>query len=167
MKTIAVVATRYTDWMSNLVACLTGSGYSHVALALDEKLETMYSFNLKGFSCETLAKYRRHGVTKSRSYFLHVSDHAYEQLMLRIRRFEKHREEYRYAMLGVWLSFFNISFVQRGRYFCSHFVAEALVAAGAMPLKHKPARYLPHRLMRELTHSVQLCRIQQNPAAAV
>lgn len=163
MKTIAIVLTRYTDWLSKLTMLFGGGGYTHVALSLDEKMETMYSFNFKGFSHETMAKYKRHGVRKSRSYLLQVSDAAYEQLLLRIRRFEKHRARYRYSKLGVFLCYFRIPFQRKGKYFCSQFVAEALSQTGAVLLKKKPSLYLPNNLMREIARSLQMTRVCLNP----
>lgn len=163
MKTIAIVLTRYTDWLSRLTMLFGGGGYTHVSLALSETMETMYSFNFKGFSCETIAKYKRHGVKKSRSYLLQVPDAAYEQLLLRIRRFEKHRDRYRYSKLGVFLCYFRIPFQAEGKYFCSQFVAEALTQAGVLRLKRKPALYLPNHLMKEIAPIVPFCDVQYNP----
>lgn len=162
MKTIAVVLTRYKDPLSQLVYFLNGGGYTHVSLSLDEDMATMYSFNFKGFARETAAKFRRHGVHTAKSYLLQVSDRAYAQLEERIRQFEAHRQQYRYSLLGVFCCYFHIPYKAEGRYFCSQFVAESLASARAVPLRRKPALYLPNQLMRELSRSLQLRRVQYN-----
>lgn len=162
MKTIAVVLTRYKDPLSQLVYFLNGGGYTHVSLSLDEDMATMYSFNFKGFVRETAAKFKRHGIHTAKSYQLRVSDRAYAQLKQRIGQFEAHRQQYRYSLFGVFCCYFHIPYKAEGRYFCSQFVAESLSSARAVPLRRKPALYLPNQLMRELGRSLQLQRVQYN-----
>lgn len=162
MKTIAVVLTRYKDPLSQLVYFLHGGGYTHVSLSLDEDMATMYSFNFKGFVKETAAKFRRQGVSIAKSYQLLVSDQAYARLKQRIGQFEAHRQQYSYSLLGVFCCYFHIPYKAKGRYFCSQFVAESLTSAGAVPLRRKPALYLPNQLMLELSRSLQLRRVQYN-----
>lgn len=49
MKNVAILLTKYTDFMSRFVCILTRGGYSHVSISIDEKEEEFYSFNFKGF----------------------------------------------------------------------------------------------------------------------
>lgn len=162
MKTISIVLTKYTDLLSRFVYLISGGGYTHVSLSLDEDMATMYSFNFKGFAHESAAKFKRHGVSRAKSYQLQVSDRAYERLAQRIRQFEEHRQDYRYSKLGVVCCFFRIPYHAEKRYFCSQFVAESLLSAKAVRLRKKPALYLPNHLMRELSSSLQLHRVQYN-----
>ncbi|MBQ8556092.1 MAG: hypothetical protein IJ438_09515 [Clostridia bacterium] len=163
MRTISVVLTKYTDWFSKLFWFINGGGYTHASLALDYQAETMYSFNFKGFCRETMARHRRRGVRESVSYTLAIPDAAYDSLVWRIRKFERRRRQYRYTKLGVLMCLLRIPFVQRNRYFCSQFVAEALSSSGALRLRKHPALYLPNHFMQELAHCAQLTRIRYNP----
>lgn len=162
MKTIAVVLTRYRDPLSRLVYFLNGGGYTHVSLSLDASMENMYSFNFKGFARENAVKFKRHGVNISKSYQLRISDRAHERLTQRIQAFEANRQKYRYSLLGVLCCYFHIPYRVEGRYFCSQFVAESLASAKAVYLRRKPMLYLPNQLMRELSRSLQLDKVQYN-----
>lgn len=162
MKTIAIVLTRYRDPLSQVVYFLNGGGFTHVSLSLDEDMATMYSFNFKGFAMENAAKFKRHGVHTTKSYQLRVSDKAYDRLAACIREFQENRQAYRYSLLGVLCCYFHIPYQAEGRYFCSQFVAQALRDAQAVRLRRDPALYLPNRLMRELSRSLQLDRVQYN-----
>lgn len=160
MRTIAIVLTRYKDPLSRLVYALNGGGFTHVSLSLDEELETMYSFNLKGFAVESAQRFRRQGVTQGKCYRLRISDAAYARLARHIEAFVQNRKRYRYSLVGVWCCFFGIPLQQKGRYFCSQFVAECLLRARAVPLRRLPSLYLPNNLMREMNRSLQLQRVQ-------
>ena len=163
MKTITIVLTKYSDMLSNFIYLMSGGGYTHVSISLHENGDTMYSFNYKGFCIETLDKHRRRGVTKSMSYQLKVTDHAYCGLVNLIQEFIDHQNEFSYTRLGAILCFLRIPFEWKGHYFCSQFVAEILSKTGAVKLKMPSALYLPNHLKKELSNSVQLCSVQYNP----
>lgn len=160
MKTIAIVLTRYADPLSQLVYLLNGGGFTHVSLALDEEMQTMYSFNFKGFATESAERFRRHGIRQTKSYQLRISDRAHQRLTQYVAGFEQHRSDYRYSLLGVLCCYFHIPYRTERRYFCSQFVAEALLAARAVSLRKNPVLYLPNQLMREMSRSLQLHRVQ-------
>lgn len=163
MKIIHVVLTRYSDTFSRLFSIISLSGYTHASLSLDKDGERMYSFNLKGFCEETLARHRRHGVTHSVCYRLAVTDEAYEKLKARVDFFLRHKERYRYTKLGVALCLFGLPVRLRGRYFCSQFVAETLASAGAVPLRRSPLLYMPKHFCRDLAVCPQLRAVICNP----
>ena len=155
MKTITVVLTKYSDFLSSFICFFSGGGYTHVSLALDDAANSMYSFNYRGFCIETPEKHRRRGVTKSICYQLQIPEDAHDGLMRHIQYFIEHREEFSYTKLGVILCFLRVPFTWKGHYFCSQFVAEALALAGAVKLKMKPSLYLPNHLENELAYSPQ------------
>lgn len=163
MKSITIVLTKYTDLLSDFLYLMSGGGYTHVSLSLDDAAETMYSFNFKGFCIENLEKHRRRGVTKSLCYRLQVSDAAYEKLSEYVQGFIDNREDYRYTKMGVILCFLRIPIKWKDHYFCSQFVAEALSRTGAIKLRMRPSLYLPNHLSRELANSWQVQQIQLNP----
>lgn len=162
MRTITVLLTKYSDWISNLVYHIGGRGYTHASLCLDEDENTYYSFNYHGFCVETLEKHRRRGVNKSLSYRLRVSDEAYKNMKVRIEQLKVHRSEFQYTRIGVLFCALRIPFKWKGHYFCSQFVAEILANSGAIQLKKKPQLYLPNDFCGELEQNQYLLNVVYN-----
>ncbi|MDO4272135.1 MAG: hypothetical protein Q4D16_00575 [Eubacteriales bacterium] len=162
MKTVTVLLTKYSDWISTLVYYICGKGYTHASLSIDGG-NTYYSFNYKGFCRETLDKHRKRGVKRSLSYQLKVSDQAFAEMEGIITSFQADREKFHYTRLGVLFCVLGIPFQRKWCYFCSQFVAEVLTKAGAVSLERPAALYLPNDFQRELQDSDQLESICTNP----
>lgn len=47
-KVITVLLTRYYSTFSNFIYFVSGKGYTHASIALDDKNEYFYSFNFRG-----------------------------------------------------------------------------------------------------------------------
>lgn len=163
MKTISVLLTKYSDWISSIIYHLSGHDYTHASLSFEEEAETFYSFNYRGFCIETLDKHRRRGVTRSLCYQLEVPDCAYDDMKMRVAEFKNHREEYQYTRIGVLFAFLHIPFRWEKHYICSQFVAELLSSSGAVTLKRYVSVYLPNQFCTEFEQSPQLKRITYNP----
>ena len=149
MKCISVLLTTYPDRFAKLIARVSGHGYTHASIGLEEP-DRFYSFHFRGFAEETPEKFRRRGVTASCCYRILISDAAYRRNESRIQSIAEHREEYRYTVLGVWLCLLHLPFRRKKRYFCSQFVAELLSVSGAVPLQKSACLYLPNQLPAEL-----------------
>ena len=162
MRTVTILLTKYSDWISTLVYYICGGGYTHASLSLDGG-STYYSFNYRGFCIETPDKHRNRGVKKSLCYQVTVSDSAYQKMKGRIKTFISQRHEFSYTRLGVFFCILGIPFRWKRHYFCSQFVAEVLHDAGAIPLLKAPALYTPNDSECELERSIQLCGIVRNP----
>ena len=143
MKTISIVLTNYPSHLSSFMETVYGYEYTHASICLDAMNEKMYSFNYKGFCMETVSKYKRHGVEKSISFQLQVTDAAFERLQNKIEQFVENREDFCYSSIGVVFCFVHIPFKRKKHYFCSQFVAEILAESGALKLKRRPSLYLP------------------------
>lgn len=163
MKKVTILLTKYSDWVSQLVYCLCGHGYTHASLGLGDEPDTYYSFNYRGFCTETTEKHRRRGVTVSQSYELSVSDDAYERIQARIEEFRRRKSELHYSRLGVVFCVLHIPFKRKNHYFCSQFVAETLQCADVLPQKKRASLYLPNSFRKELPASKRLLRICANP----
>ena len=137
-----------------------GYEYTHASICLDAMYEKMYSFNYKGFCMETVSKYKRHGVEKSISFQLQVTDAAFERLQNKIEQFVENREDSCYSSIGVVFYIVHILFKRKKHYFCSQFVAEILAESGALKLKRRPSLYLPNHFYRELKEAAELQEIQ-------
>ena len=51
-KKVTVLLTRYYSTFSNFVYWISGRGYTHVSIALNDENDCYYSFNFKGFRRE-------------------------------------------------------------------------------------------------------------------
>lgn len=144
MKTLYIFLTRSGTLLSNLVYHLTGAQYTHVSLAFDEDLSTLYSSTRKNgytmFPAGPSKEYLNRGVFRLRDnapcalYALEVSDEAYFHALCRAEEFMRHSEEYSFNTLGLILCGLHIRWQRRHHYFCSQFVSEVLEQSGALAL---------------------------------
>ena len=144
MKTLYIFLTRSGTLLSNLVYHLTGAQYTHVSLAFDEDLSTLYSSTRKNgytmFPAGPSKEYLNKGVFRLRDnapcalYALEVSDEAYSHALHRAEEFMRHSEEYSFNILGLILCELHIRWQRRRHYFCSQFVSEVLQKSGALEL---------------------------------
>lgn len=51
-KKVTVLLTRYYSTFSNFVYWISGRGYTHASIALNDENDCYYSFNFKGFRRE-------------------------------------------------------------------------------------------------------------------
>ena len=146
MKTLYIFLTRSGTLVSNLVYALTGAEYTHISLAFDENLNTLYSSTRKNgytmFPAGPSREYLNKGVFRLREnipcalYALEVSDEAYARAKRRAEHMMTHGELYRFNSLGLLLCAFHIRWNRR-HYFCSQFVSEVLQKSGSLDLpKH-------------------------------
>ena len=144
MKTLYIFLTRSGTLVSNLVYALTGAEYTHISLAFDEDLNTLYSSTRKNgytmFPAGPSREYLNKGVFRLREnipsalYALEVSDEAYARAKRRAEHMMTHGELYRFNSLGLLLCAFHIRWNRRRHYFCSQFVSEVLEQSGALAL---------------------------------
>ena len=167
MKTLYIFLTRSGTLVSNLVYALTGAEYTHISLAFDEDLNTLYSSTRKNgytmFPAGPSREYLNKGVFRLREnipcalYALEVSDEAHARAKRRAEHMMTHGELYRFNSLGLLLCAFHIRWNRRRHYFCSQFVSEVLQKSGSLDLpKHstlmRPNDYaaLPQRQSMEM-----------------
>ena len=144
MKTLYIFLTRSGTLVSNLVYALTGAEYTHISIAFDENLNTLYSSTRKNgytmFPAGPSREYLNKGVFRLREnipcalYALEVSDEAYARAKRRAEHMMTHGELYRFNSLGLLLCAFHIRWNRRRHYFCSQFVSEVLEQSGALAL---------------------------------
>ena len=144
MKTLYIFLTRSGTLLSNLVYSLTGAQYTHISLAFDEDLSTLYSSTRKNgytmFPAGPSREYLNRGVFLMREnipcalYELEVTDEAYIRAKRRTQHMMHHGELYRFNSLGLLLCWMHIRWQRRRHYFCSQFVSEVLEKSDAMEL---------------------------------
>ena len=142
MKTLYIFLTRSGTLLSNLVYSLTGAQYTHISLAFDEDLSTLYSSTRKNgytmFPAGPSREYLNRGVFLMREnipcalYALEVTDEAYTRAKRRTQHMMHHGELYRFNSLGLLLCWMHIRWQRRRHYFCSQFVSEVLQKSGTL-----------------------------------
>ena len=140
MKTLYIFLTRSGTLVSNLVYALTGAEYTHISLAFDEDLTTLYSSTRKNgytmFPAGPSREYLNRGVFRLREnipcalYALEVTDEAYARAKRRADHMMNHGELYRFNSVGLLLCALHIRWNRRRHYFCSQFVSEVLQKSG-------------------------------------
>ncbi len=161
MKTITVLLTKYSDWISWIVYHIGAGEYTHASLALEGE-EYFYSFNYRGFCVETLEKHKRRGVEHCLAYELQIPEQSYNKIKNRIEDVLSNREQYSYTRFGLVLAVLRIPFRWNYHYFCSQFVAELLKEFGGVPLKKNVNTYLPNHFYQELKDCCYLKNIRCN-----
>ena len=147
MKTLYIFLTRSGTLLSKLVYHITGAQYTHVSLAFDPDLTTLYSSTRKNgytmFPAGPSKEYLNRGVFRLREdipcalYALDVTEEAYLRARRRADHMMAHGELYRFNSLGLLLCALHIRWKRRRHYFCSQFVSEVLQKSGSLDLpKH-------------------------------
>lgn len=161
-KVITVLFTRYYSAFANFIYFISGKGYTHASIALDEQNEYYYSFNFRGFRREYPRKHKwRSG--KSMRIKLEVSQESFERMKKKIEEMEEMKENLHYSRIGVFLCLLHIPCKMQNQYFCSQFVAETLELADSVFLSKNVTLYLPNQLSYELCRQSCLKEIICNP----
>ncbi|WP_315108908.1 hypothetical protein [Clostridium intestinale] len=159
-KIITVLLTRRHDRISNIIYWISGRGYTHASISIDNEQEIFYSFNFKGLCIEHFSQkdtYKRK--SKSVCYHLEVSEATYNEIHFKISEFIDQRVKYKYSRIGLILCILRIPHKIKNRYFCSQFVAELLSISDEIHIKRRTSLYLPNQFVDELEGQKCLCNI--------
>ena len=148
-KEISILFTRYSDFFSRFVYWISGRGFTHVSIALDNNQDYFYSFNTKGFKKEYPRKHKNR-TKESLCYKLMVTEEEYEKLCKVVDVFMKKKEQTSYNWVGIVLCFIGIPIFLENKFFCSQWVAFALEIAGICLFTKNVSKYLPSQLKKEL-----------------
>lgn len=159
---ISILLTTSKDAISKMIYYLTGRGYTHAAIGLDDTEDTYYSFNIKGFRMEHP---KRHAdiITDSICYKLDVTKEEHERVTDLINEFQEKRFLWKYDMIGLVLCILRIPHKRKTHYICSQFVAELLEKSKIMNLRINPSLYFPSQLGKEVGSLMNVSRILVNP----
>lgn len=167
MRKIYILLTRSDTVLSRVVHLVTAARYTHVSIAFDEDLQTVYSSSRKngrtlfpaGPCQEHLEQgyWSEHGHVPCILYELQVSDQVYYAARREVERILHRQEEYHFNILGLILCQMNIPFRRKHHFFCSQFVGAVLGQSGALCLPKDPSVMKPcdYMSMPELA-----CRFQ-------
>ena len=150
-RKLYILLTRFPGLDSDALRWWTRFPYTHASIGLDEDLNTFYSFVVKGFIVENIARYNSkpgRDPFPCALYELEVSPVVYQKAKQILQKFVSNRSTLHYNTLGMLLSLIKIPSHRQCHYFCSHFVAELLHRSNATQLKKRSTLYLPRDLQK-------------------
>lgn len=143
MKSIYIFLTRSGTVLSHLVYTFTKEPYTHVSVAFDDDLGTLYSSSRKnGYTlfpagpCREFLNqglFTRWGKIPCAVYELRVEDHVYHQARQLAEEMVS-QDFYHFNIFGLLLCKLNIRLQRQRHFFCSQFVSEVLRQSQALEL---------------------------------
>jgi hypothetical protein len=144
-KNIYIMISQTGTNCSKIFQLFTRAPYNHASIALDEDLNSLYSFArqnlyiplIAGFVKEDINEgvYKAHDDTLCQIYRISISEDQYLTLQQSIRNFEKNKDKYGYNFAGLVAMLFNIPYKRQYHYVCSQFVAYVLQESKSVKLK--------------------------------
>ena len=136
VKKIYLLLMQTNTIPSKIIKMLTHYEYSHAAISLDERCDTLYSFGRtnpktiinSGFSIEHKNGefFKIFDQTNCIIYEISTTDEKYQQLIKLLDYMAQNSTKYKYDYLGIVLRFLKIPITFKNRYVCSYFVADIL-----------------------------------------
>ncbi|MCI8443733.1 MAG: hypothetical protein HFJ37_00895 [Clostridia bacterium] len=140
MKNIYIVLTHTGTTLSKIIKNYTKDEFSHISIALDEKLEEMYSFGRRkpynpligGFvheriHCGTFKRFEN--TTEAEVYFLKIEEEQYKKIKKTIEEMVKQKEKYTFNMIGLVAVAFHKRICFKNSFYCAEFVKYVLEKA--------------------------------------
>ncbi|QDS33184.1 hypothetical protein [Brevibacillus brevis] len=148
VKNVYILLTHTGSLLTNLIKQYTGAPYNHVSIAMDSRLDELYSFGRKqphnpltgGFIKENVYKgtYRQFPHTKCVLLRLAMTQRQWDKVNRVIGYIQKKANDYRYNFIGLFGVMMNVPIAPKNSYFCSQFVTEVLKRSG-LPLWNRPS----------------------------
>ena len=153
MKSVYLMLSRTQSATSKLVRLFTRGKYTHVSIAFDNELCSLYSSGRKrglpmfpGGPCkEGLNKgfFGRDPHTPCLIFELPVEDAVYQKAREMAEGFMVNNEIYKFSILGTVACRMGVEWTRKNKYFCSQFVGEILSQSGAVKLPKPPSLMRP------------------------
>lgn len=144
MKSIYIVLTKSTTFLSRLVYFITRDKYTHVSISFEKELQPLYSSSRKNgctlFPAGPCKESFYYGYMSTHKhipcavYELKVSDEVYKMAKREAEEIIENADEYHFNILGLLLCRLNIPYHRKNNYFCSQFVGEILEKSNAIKL---------------------------------
>lgn len=153
-KNIYIMISQTGTNCSKIFQLFTRAPYNHASIALDEDLNSLYSFArqnlyiplIAGFVKEDVNEgiYKMHDDTLCQIYRMSISEKQYLTLKRSINEFEENTYKYSYNFAGLMPMFFNIPYHRHYHYVCSQFVAYVLQESNSVKLNKHFSLMRPH-----------------------
>lgn len=141
-RKIYIVMTQTGTFLSRLLKFFSKDEYNHVSIALDDRLEEMYSFGrlnpynpfVGGFVKESphYGTFKRFSDTDATITTVDVTEKQYRAVKDMLSKMYEEKEKYRYNYKGLLWAFFGKSIEELNRFYCSEFVKYVLVENGVV-----------------------------------
>lgn len=156
-KDIYIIFSKTGTVFSNVISFFTQKEFAHTSISLDPTFQTMYSFGRinpayvlpAGFVEENLYSgvFSMFPESKCLIYKISVTSEQYNSLKKYIDKFLIDKSKYKYNVLGTATILFNKPIKREKHYFCSQFVAEALIQSGIYKTDKLPELIKPMDLL--------------------
>ena len=170
-KDIYIMISQTNTGCSRIFKFFTRAPYNHASIALDENLDSLYSFArqnlyiplIAGFVQEDINNgiYKIHDNTLCEIYRLRITQEQYDALEKSIDEFRKNENKYKYNFAGLIAILFNIPYHRPRHYVCSQFVAYVLHQSKAIEFDKHFTLMRPHDFKElpelDLVYSGKLC----------
>lgn len=137
---IYIILTYTGTMLSKIIKLRTKDEFSHVSIALDCRLNKMYSFGrlnpynpfIGGFVHEYIDKgtFKRFKNTRAKIIELEISEKKYAKIKSLIRRVESNKDKYKFNVLGLFAVGLNIKLRFKNSFYCAEFVKYVIDNAG-------------------------------------
>ncbi len=131
-KKIYFILTHTGTVLSKIIRLYTKKTYSHISIALDDSLNTMYSFGrlyaynplIGGFVIEgkMIGTFKRFKNTDALVLSYDVSEEQYERIKKDIDVFINNKKKYRFNMVGLIFVALNRKIKIENSFYCAEFV---------------------------------------------
>jgi len=159
-----LLLTKTTSIFSRIIAFFMGDKYTHSALALDKKLEKMYSFGRKrihnpflgGFTEEKI----NYGVYLFSPYVpcvvleLDVTNEQYENVKKDLEHFVANKKMYKYNYKTIYNHLFSTYHKSKYRFACSEFVYYVLQKNNVLNFDLPIAAVRPQTFLNRLSDKI-------------
>ena len=136
MKHIYFVLTDSGTVLSKIIKYFMKDEYAHVSIALDKRLEQMYSFGRLnpynpfhgGFVHEFIYKgtFKRFKNTKARIIVINITDEQYKKLKQIIKETKRNRAIFKFNILGLFGIYFKYKRKKQNYFYCAEYIKFAI-----------------------------------------
>lgn len=140
MSKIYIVLTHTGTILSRIIKSCTKDEFSHASIALDNKLEEMYSFGrlnpynafLGGFVHEGIrfGTFKRFKFTETKIYSLNVDEEQYKKMKEKIKYIEINKNLYKFNTIGLFAVGLHKRIKKKNSFYCAEFVKYIIESAG-------------------------------------
>ena len=154
MQKIYIILTHTGTLLSKIIRKWTKDEFTHISIALDEDLNQMYSFGRLnaynpfwgGFVKEGIytGTFKRFKKTEAFIYSLDITQKQYIMIKNEIKKIEKHKEKYRFNILGLLAVGFHKKIQPDHSFYCAEFVKHILESANIsidLPIIVRPENF--------------------------
>ena len=120
-RNIYIMVSQTGTNCSKILQFFTRAPYNHASIALDEDLNSLYSFARQNLYIPLIAGFVKENINEG-IYKLHDNTVCQRE----IREFERNGNKYHYNFAGLVAMLFNIPYHRPNHYVCSQFVAYVL-----------------------------------------